>query len=192
MLWRQSPEPGYFKRLKGQEQNRLLEVVIYPSGETPKTLVESAVDKKREAQREARSVRNNYLKYDEVWCVFDVDEHPRLPDAKQQARDNGIQLAISNPCFELWILLHFRDQTAHVHRHEAQRACQEYLPDYQKDVPFDALRPHYEDAVARARALDHRQETAGDAGGNPSTGVYRLTERIHELGREEQLRRLGR
>jgi hypothetical protein len=30
-----------------------------------------------------------------VWCVFDVDIHPNLPEAKQQARDNGLSLAIS-------------------------------------------------------------------------------------------------
>ena len=25
---------------------------------------------------------------------------------------NGIRLAISNPCFELWLILHFQDHTA--------------------------------------------------------------------------------
>ena len=28
------------------------------------------------------------------------------------ARDNGIRVAISNPCFELWLVLHYAQQTA--------------------------------------------------------------------------------
>lgn len=38
--------------------------------------------------------------------------HPGLTDAIEQARQNGIWLAISNPCFELWLVLHFQDQSA--------------------------------------------------------------------------------
>jgi hypothetical protein len=54
---------------------------------------------------------------DEVWCVFDVDEHPKLAEARDQANANGIQLAVSNPCFELWLLLHFQEHRAHAGGH---------------------------------------------------------------------------
>jgi hypothetical protein len=36
-----------------------------------------------------------------VWCVFDIDEHPVIPEAKDQAPANRIELTISNPYFEL-------------------------------------------------------------------------------------------
>src|SRR5205809_3518584 len=76
-------EPSYFNGIRREEQNRLLEVAVYASGDTPKTLVERAVEQKKEAERQARRAKNDFLKYDEVWCVFDVDEHPHLADAKQ-------------------------------------------------------------------------------------------------------------
>ncbi len=93
---------------------------IEPGG-TPKTLVERAVEIKTTAEKAARSGKDENLKYDSVWCVFDVDEHPYLAEAQQQARDNGISVAVSNPCFELWALLHFQEQRGHIERHEVQR-----------------------------------------------------------------------
>ncbi|MGH3940412.1 MAG: RloB family protein, partial [Pseudonocardiaceae bacterium] len=57
------------------------------------------------------------------WCVFDVEwpkNHPNLKQAIQLARDHNIRLAISNPCFELWLILHFEDQTAFLNTDEAE------------------------------------------------------------------------
>lgn len=109
---------------------------------SPRLLVERAAAKKREAQRDAKSRRDEFLAYDEVWCVFDVDEHPHLHDARQQARDNGIDLAVSNPCFELWALLHFQDHTAHIERADARRRLKRHLPGYEKALPFCTPSPN--------------------------------------------------
>jgi hypothetical protein len=134
----------------------------------------------KEAKRKAKAWWDEFLSYDEVWCVFDVDEHPHLPDARQQARDNGIYLAVSNPCFELWALLHFQAQTAFLERGDARSRLQRHLPHYNKALPFARLHPNYAEAVQRAEELERRREDADDPGGNPSTGVHRLTERIRE------------
>ncbi len=104
-------EPRYFKDVRHIERS-LIDLQIEPGG-TPKTLVERAVERKREADGNARKLKDDNQKYDEVWCVFDIDEHPLIPEAKDQASANGIELAISNPCFELWALLHFQDQRAY-------------------------------------------------------------------------------
>ena len=174
-------EPGYFHDLRHTERIPI-ELEISPGG-VPKTLVERAVELKNTAKKDAKSAQDENLLYDEVWCVFDIDEHPAVPDAKQQARDNGIELAISNPCFELWILLHFRDQRAHIDRAVVQRDCAKYLPDYEKAVPFVKLHPNYEEAVKRALDLDAWQQTRGSEGSNPSTRVHKLTEKIKGFGR---------
>jgi len=181
-------EPKYLAALRYEHKNRLVDIEFVPDGGVPKTLVEYAVERKRGADKEARRTRDSFYKYDEVWCVFDVDEHPRLAEAKQQATDNGLILAISNPCFELWLLLHFRDQTAELSRAEAQRACRDYIPGYQKTVPSDRVSPLYSEAVRRAVALDNWQKTRDNVGGNPSSGIYHLTERVRELGRDAFLR----
>src|SRR5215213_11842726 len=180
-------EGGYFKDLRSEFRNRLVDIEVDDRGAVPKTLVERAAARKKEADREARRRRDDFLRYDEVWCVFDVDVHPNLPDARQQARANGIELAISNPCFELWALLHFQDQTSHLERRDARSRLKRHLPDYEKALPFDRLNPGYSEAVTRAHELDRRCETDGEPGRNPSTGVHRLTERSGGAGRRRRL-----
>ena len=45
---------------------------------------------------------------DEVWCVFDVDENEdSIQRAVEKAKESEIKIALSNPCFEIWFLLHF-------------------------------------------------------------------------------------
>lgn len=153
------------------------------AGGTPKTLVERAVELKKGAERSAKRSGDRNQLYDEIWCVFDIDEHPLVAEARQQANANKIRLAISNPCFELWILLHFQDQFAHLERSNAQHLCRGHLPGYEKVVPCERLMDLYSEAKRRAEALDAWQGTRGCSGGNPSTSVYHLVEMIKVLGR---------
>jgi hypothetical protein len=161
-------------------------------GGVPKSVVERAVALKREAAREAKRQRDANLEYEEVWCVIDVDDHPNLPGALDQARANGISLALSNPCFELWIFLHFADQRGHIDRHKLQSYCRERIPGFAKVVAYSLLKEQYGDAVKRAVALAKWQEEQGRVHANPSTGVYLLTERLRALGRDEFLRSLAK
>jgi hypothetical protein len=64
--------------------------------------------------------------HDQVWCVFDRDEHPNFAKAIDLADRHGINLAISNPCLELWVILHFEDQTAYLERQTAQDRAEEH------------------------------------------------------------------
>jgi hypothetical protein len=80
-------EPGYFNELRHTERIPI-DLKIRPGG-VPKTLVQRAVDLKDAAKMDAKTRQDENLLYDDVWCVFDIDEHPAIPDAKQQARDNG-------------------------------------------------------------------------------------------------------
>jgi len=182
-------EPKYLNAFRHEHRSQLVEVEVMPECGDPKTLVEQAVERKKYAEREARRYSDPYRKYDEVWCVFDVDEHLKLAEAKQQARDNGLNLAISSPCFELWILLHFQDQQAHIERDVLRVEVRKHLPGYEKVVPYDKVQPHYEEAVLRANALTKWQIEQGrpKEEENPSTGVHKLTKRIAELGRDRFL-----
>jgi len=172
----QVTEPRYFNQLRHLLKS-LIDLEILPGGD-PKILVERAVQKKGEADSAANRKNDSYLAYDQVWCVCDVDEHPRLNDALQQARDNGIDVALSNPCFELWALLHFQDQTAYVERGVVQHLCREYMPRDIKELPCETLLERHSEAAERALSLDQLHESRGTQGGNPSTGVYRLVAEI--------------
>jgi hypothetical protein len=177
-------EPVYFGALRHHEKS-LIDLKVEPGG-VPKTLVEKAAALKRVADKSAKRQKDPNLRYDHVWCVFDIDEHPNVGEAAQQARDNGIQLAISNPCFELWILLHFQDQRAYIERAALHRECVNYLPGYEKRVPFDKIHGYYSDAVRRAIGLRDWQRSRGcEYQTNPWTDVQNLTELIMSFRRVE-------
>ena len=176
-----STEPEYFNETRHLERTPV-ELDIR-SGGVPKTLVERAVELKKASEQSAKKQADDNQLFDHIWCVFDVDEHPNLMEAKQQAKDNGIMLAISNPCFELWAILHFRNQRAHIERGALRKECQKFIPGYEKHLPVSKLLPRYNAALRRAQELDSWQQSRGCDGENPSTGVYKLTEQIRRIGR---------
>jgi hypothetical protein len=96
---------------------------------------------------------------DECWCVFDVEwpqNHPHLREAVQLAKDNGIRLAVSNPCFELWLILHFEDQTAHLNTDQAERRSRKLDGRAGKRIDADQYMPRRGAASKRASALSKR------------------------------------
>lgn len=105
-------EPQYLEALKNQPEVRDaaavdLRIETGHSGAVPLTLVALASDARSRAVAEEAEI-------DEFWCVFDVEwprNHPGLGEALQQARENDIRLAVTNPCFELWLILHFKDRS---------------------------------------------------------------------------------
>ena len=163
-------ERHYFNDLRILE--RILIEIKFIAGATPKSLVERAVQEKRALRREKEKI------YEEIWVVFDVDTHPFLAEARQQAKDNSIRVAISNPCFELWALLHFQDQSASIKCAEVRDLCKTYMPRYDKELPCSKLLPLYEEALRRAQALQKAHEANGTVGANPSTGVFDLVRSI--------------
>ncbi len=171
-------EPEYFNGFARACRNPRVQVKIAREHGVPATLVAIAKEYKRRAETDAKRQRDENLAYDSVWCVFDVDDHPNVPNAKQTARDNDIELAISNPCFELWLLLHFRDSPGMQHRAKIQQMLLNYVPDYNKRVDFTAYLARYPQAVERAERMDKQADGARDAGCNPTTGVYKLTTAI--------------
>lgn len=175
-------ERGYFKAFQHEVRNPRVHVAVARETGAPATVVQIAMRLKREAEDEARAQRDENLRWDEVWGVFDVDEHPNLEATQNLARENGISVAISNPCFELWALLHFQDQSAHIERGKAQAGLRRHLPAYEKALNFAKLHPGYSEAMRRAQALDREAAQYGLPGRNPTTGVYRLTESIRRGG----------
>lgn len=49
---------------------------------------------------------------DQFWLVIDKDRwsNKNLYEIKELCNDRNYRLALSNPCFELWLLLHFRKE----------------------------------------------------------------------------------
>ena len=167
-------ESDYFDYWRRQNPTTRVVIDLHTAGWAPLKRVGYARDLKR------RQPRRN-PEFDEIWCVFDVDAHRDVNSAVAEARDADIQVAVSNPCFELWLVLHVEDWTAEVHRHKIQRRASELGLLDGKSIPAEAwpaILNGYDDAKRRARNLDTRHLDVSDPGSNPSSGVWRLIETI--------------
>ena len=171
-------EPEYFDGFWRSCHNPRVRVHVPKDHGVPKTLVGIAKDLKNDALKQAKEQGDDNLAFDAVWCVHDVDDHPHLHEAREMADANGVELAISNPSFELWLLLHFRDSPGMQHRDTLGPMIKQFDPDYDKHVIYAKYSAGYEDAVKRATRLDQAAEERNEAGCNPTTGVYKLTSLI--------------
>ncbi len=167
-------EPGYIRGFSAWRRNPLVEVRISDDHGVPRTLVEAAKKALNQALLEAQTSKDDNLSFDEVWCVFDVDDHPDLKNALEMARNNNIRVALSNPCFELWLLLHFRESPGAQTRQAIQKLLKNYLPNFNKHVQFDELTEGYAFALQRARRLQELADDDEESTRNPTTTVYRL------------------
>ncbi len=175
----EATEPEYLNGFVRATKNPRVRIkVVGDAGTLPRTIVESAKELRNEAKKRASREKDDNLRYDKVWCVFDRDNHPNFSNAKQMARDNGFELAVSNPCFELWLCLHFADQPGMKCGDVLQSRMKQHIPNYDKHVDYSNYAAGYDAAVRRASRLEKDAKAANEEGRNPTTGVWRLTESI--------------
>ncbi|WP_442879056.1 RloB family protein [Agromyces sp. CCNWLW203] len=161
-------EPDYVKGLMALPEvssNTALSLQIHPDHGVPLTLVRMASDRLAEAE------------VDECWCLFDVEwpkNHPNLIEARDLARRNGVKLAISNPCFEIWLILHHRPHTKFGNTGEIESLSRRFDGREGKTISAEEYMPARKEAAARAVALDRRHEGDGTPfpHNNPSSGMH--------------------
>ena len=180
-----STEPEYLKVFSRIHGDRSVRVVPIRVGGDPRTVVERAIEESEKSKRDRLATR------DSVWAMFDRDDHKRFDEARDLARGNDIRLAISNPCFELWGILHYQEQNAPLERQECQRKLGKLCPDYNAGAgkvfgDREAIERHYSVAVERASLSVKRREEEGAPRGNPSTTVHLLTEFVRCFKRGEK------
>jgi hypothetical protein len=111
--------------------------------------------------------------------VFDVEapqRHPNLSEALELAGKNEIRVAISNPCFEFWLMLHFRDYRAWLSNDDARRIRRACDGRQDKGLLGAVYMPSRSLAAQRAKSIDvmHADNGTVFPEDNPSSGVYRL------------------
>jgi hypothetical protein len=164
-------ETAYLKGLRSHFRLAAVKVKFVEKPESPDKLVEYARDTFPRDE------------FDEVWCVTDVDHYEReggkVSAAVSIAADARISVAVSNPCFEFWLLLHHADCAGHCANCESvERKLKRCLPAYDKTrLRFRDFADGLDRAIARARALD---PTGAEHTRNPSTGVWRLVSVLME------------
>lgn len=183
-------EPLYFNALRRFRRLSATQIDIVPggiSGSDPRSIVKYARRRKKWMKRQGR-------RFDTVWCVFDRDEHPKIEQAFHWMEQSHFEVAFSNPCFELWFLLHYRDIDDPLDRFEALRRLRRLMPEYRKTTSvFYLLLPRQNDALRRAEELRHRHRKQERIfASNPSTSVDRLVAYLNALrGRVANRNRAG-
>lgn len=108
--------------------------------------------------------------FEQVYAVFDRDDHDSYFDALKLAESldgklrNDARQAVtfkaiaSVPSFELWLLLHFEDIKAPLHRDDVMRRLKQHIPGYEKGTggAFSLTREHMKTATQRAERLAAR------------------------------------
>jgi len=163
----EASEPDYVnavRRLPSVRGNTSVNIEVASERGVPLTLVRRAID---------RAVDDEV---DECWCVFDVEwpqQHPNLTEAMRLAEDHGIRLAVSNPCFELWLILHFEDQTGFLNTADAERRSRKLDGRAGKRIDADMYMPLRHSATQRAVRLSrlHERNKTSFPCDNPSSSM---------------------
>lgn len=156
--------------------------MVYDGGAgVPISLFRSALDKQRSISTRAYKRENGVR--DQVWIVFDEDEHDKISEVIERSKTYGIGVAYSNPCFELWLILHRRDFDSDCSRYEIQKTCEGTCEGYSANggkVPdVGKLMPYIEQAEERAAAMVKRRKA--DGGAAPLTTVFELTRAMRSI-----------
>lgn len=176
-------EPMYFKALAAlPEIRRTAALDIRGLGYGPRQLVAEA----RDARRTDAEAKGRHVEY---WCVFDVeapDPHHGLIDAIQMARDNGIHVAISNPCFELWLILHYAEHRRWLDTQAARSIRRRHDGSAGQGLDTGDYMQRRDTASSRAQRLAemHERDGRGIPDNNPSSNAYRLLQAVEEAGQD--------
>ena len=185
-------EPNYFKEIRTEYRLHAANVVMQPSalGTAPLQVVDYARALFEKGDPRKRIARRAF---EQVYAIFDRDDHPSFHNALGRARalngklKNDLNQVVkfsaipSRPSFESWLLLHFEDVRALVHRHEVVRRLKSHLPNYEKGYgrAFAETRSRLPTAIERARRLAQRVDPSNDT--EPYTGMFELVELLTTL-----------
>jgi hypothetical protein len=163
-------EPDYFHKF-GRVRGATVRVECKHRGSAPISVVNAAIEFKESAEFDS----SEHV----VAAVFDVDEH-KLKPALKKANEKGVRCYVSDPCFELWLLLHFEERTAAIHRDKVSSALKKKLRGYDKHVTdkhFAEISAGFSSARRRAKTTS-RNAPEGEFGTMATTNVHELVDEI--------------
>ena len=119
--------------------------------------------------------KNEYVQTDQdkVFLMYDLDVDGML---EQLQKIPNAELIVSNPCVELWFLLHYQEQKTEISSDKCIKKLQKVSKEYKKgtlsEEEKDVLAKNKDLALERAKKLVEFQ--------NPSTTIHRLLDLLKE------------
>jgi len=155
-------EPLYFNSIRQDLRSRTLKIIVIPAQNKtdPSSIIDRVIEERKKLKDDGR-----WTNRDSAWAVFDGDEHiekslESWQNAMIKAQTKQIKLAITNPCFELWYLIHFQDHFAQINRDQLKNLLKKHIPDYNKSLCLypNPLKPLTEQAIQRAKQMARQTE----------------------------------
>jgi hypothetical protein len=177
----QKTETQYFEDFKEYYQTKRLHVEVLRRS--------SSASSPRHVLSELAKFKSEYKLTgdDGLWMVIDRDQwtEAHLSEVASDCRKKAFHLAISNPCFEVWLLLHVKDPAEYAsgelagfcNKTDLAEELRRILGSY-NSANLNSIRflPHVPEAIERAKLLDNTPGTWWpDA---CATRVYQLAEKI--------------
>lgn len=179
-------EPLYFEALRKELRLLTVEIVIEGEGcgSAPISVVDRAIFLRQEREIEAKQSAIE-VAYDVIWCVMDVEApepHVSLAAAMNKAKANSLRVALSNPMFEYWYLLHFEKTSAFMqYNRDVMRRLKKHHAKYKKNDPnfFTVIYPRTAQAIENSKTVLREKHCGDDLRScNPSTHVHRVVEQL--------------
>ena len=130
------------------------------------------------AKAEEHARKEVIQKNDEVWLVIDRDnwDESLIDDIYKQSKSKNYSLAVSNPKFEYWLLLHFEDGKKATNSNQCSERLKRHLPNYNKHIDEKKIKPNIEQAIQRAEQQDQPKCITWPK--KRGTTVYRLVKKL--------------
>lgn len=142
-------------------------------------------------KKEARD-EFNFDSKDELWMIIDTDQWNNLPEIVDTCEKlKNMYVAVSNPCFELWLLLHIKDVSEYStnelndifenkkvskNRNYIEKKIIDILGTYNKSrLKAKEYIPHVDKAILQAKNLHIESEKFPSKLG---TDVFKIVEKI--------------
>ena len=138
----------------------------------------------------------NREQYDEFWIVIDRDpvelkgkgfgghSDANFSEAIKEAADKNVKVACSNPCFELWIVLHFEYRDTACTRDDIQKKALEKinslldskhkLSNVDQMKSIENIYSLLQDMIFTAKRNAEKLKENDENYRNPSSGMFRL------------------
>jgi hypothetical protein len=184
-------EPYYFRELLDDLMLPPQQVKVVPSdGSSPNQVLDCALRLQTEENISGDS-------YDDVYCVFDRDEHSTFEKALREIKAKSLKGITSTPCFEVWLLMHFEFSDAPFAKSGkksvgdqvvAKLKAKSGFNQYKKGEKgfYSQLKEKLPAAIKNAKKLRTAQKNAASfpqRDANPWTNVDELVEALQDLSK---------
>jgi len=168
-------EPNYFGAIRDELRLPEIHIDIQGTSRSTMSLVDYVICEKESDKEDT-----------EWWVVFDRDDHEHFNASIEKARANGIQVAYSNECFELWFVLHFEFLQSSIGRDNFPAKLSKLIGQkYGKNTNiYELIKDKEATAIRNAKRLDVEYDRANidqPLARDPSTTVCQLVEALRKL-----------